>query len=104
MPPCDGVGIRRSKASRPGRGGRAYQAGLDGALSEAEAGTAACTPARAAWRAASLVWSSEVFITVPPSPLRPSRVAGVAVIAFRAVSRKPRPYRSRRMVSSSVAI
>jgi hypothetical protein len=39
---------------------------------EAEAGTAAWTPARAACSAASLVWSSEVFITVPPSPLSPS--------------------------------
>src|SRR5580704_8750418 len=33
---------------------------------------AARTPSRAACNAASLVWSSEVFITVPPSPRRPS--------------------------------
>jgi len=37
-----------------------------------EAGTAALTSARAACKAASLVWSREVFSTVPPSPLSPS--------------------------------
>ena len=37
-----------------------------------EAGITACTPARASCSAASLVWSREVFSTVPPSPLRPS--------------------------------
>src|SRR5262249_13723278 len=46
------------------------QAGEAGEVGEA--GTAAWTPARAACSAASLVWPSEVFITLPPSPLRPS--------------------------------
>src|SRR3984957_6219907 len=39
--------------------------------------TTARTPFSAACSAASLAWSSEVFITVPPSPRRPSRTLSV---------------------------
>jgi hypothetical protein len=45
------------------------------------AGTAAWAPARAAFNASSLVWSREVFKTVPPSPLRPSST--LSAVTFR---------------------
>jgi len=50
---------------------RALRLSLQDAAAAA-GGTAACTPARAACSAASLVWSSDVLSTVPPSPFRPS--------------------------------
>src|SRR4029078_10221960 len=45
-----------------------------------EAGTAALASARAACRAASLVWSSEVLSTVPPSPLSRSRTLSAVTL------------------------
>jgi hypothetical protein len=45
-----------------------------------EAGTAALTSARAACKAASLVWSREVFSTVPPSPLSLSRTLSAVTL------------------------
>ena len=61
------VGMRSQSIQTPGKSG-------------GEAGTAALTSARAACNAASLVWSSEVFSTVPPSPLSRSRTLSAVTL------------------------
>jgi hypothetical protein len=61
------VGRRSQSFQTPGKSG-------------GEAGTAALTSARAACKAASLVWSREVFSTVPPSPLSLSRTLSAVTL------------------------
>ena len=51
-----------------------------------EAGNAALTSAKAACKAASLVWSREVFNTVPPSPLSRSRTLSAVTLRTRTKS------------------
>src|SRR6476660_907661 len=60
--------------------GRRSQSFQTPVKSGGEAGTAALTSARAACKAASLVWSREVFSTVPPSPLSLSRTLSAVTL------------------------
>ena len=62
--------------SPPASRSQSFQPGKSGG----EAATAALTSAKAACKAASFVWSREVFSTVPPSPLSLSRTLSAVTL------------------------